>query len=179
MPKQRVLPNIILGIMASSGSMVTGKQITEFVQRDLGEFWQVAHSQVYPELKRMTSDQWITCHPVPGNDKEKQYAMTEEGMKILDEWLSVPNEDTPQQKDIFSLKLFFIRNRNDKRIPVLLEGQIELVDKHLRHLEDRKNHLFSDKEAIRENFGRYLILNRAIARNRAQLNWLQDTLDDI
>lgn len=179
MPKQRVLPHIILGIIASSDGKVTGKHITEYVKQDLGEFWQAAHSQIYPELKRMTKDGWVTCHPVPGNDKEKQYAMTEQGVKVLDEWLSLPNEDTPQQKDLFSIKMFFIRNRKDQRIPILIEGQIQLVDKHLRHLEERKKKLFATEEAIKGNYGHYLILKRAIARNRAQLNWLQDTLNDL
>lgn len=56
MAKDRILPHIILGIVATCNRRVTGKEITDFVQRDLGEFWQVAHSQVYPELKRMTQD---------------------------------------------------------------------------------------------------------------------------
>ncbi|CYV27793.1 PadR family transcriptional regulator [Streptococcus suis] len=63
MPKQRILPHIILGIMGASGQMVTGKQITDYVQRDLGEFWQVAHS---PSLSRIkTYDQgridYLSC----------------------------------------------------------------------------------------------------------------------
>ncbi|WP_321537941.1 PadR family transcriptional regulator, partial [Streptococcus suis] len=111
----------MLGIMGASGQMVTGKQITDYVQRDLGEFWQVAHSQVYPELKRMTKEELITCHAVPGNEKEKQYAMTATGRQILDEWLSIPNEETPQQRDLFSIKMFFIREKDDPRIPGLLQ----------------------------------------------------------
>lgn len=70
--------------METSDQRITGKQITDFVQRDLGEFWQVAHSQVYPELKRMTDEGWITCHTVPGNEKEKQYEMTDKGREVLE-----------------------------------------------------------------------------------------------
>lgn len=176
MPKQRILPHIILGIISSNDDRVTGKEITDYVQREIGEFWQVAHSQVYPELKRMVADQWITSHAVPGNDKEKQYSMTDLGRQILDDWLSLPSGETPLQKDIFSLKLFFIRNKSDKRIPILLKGQIELLAKHLRHLEQRKESLFAREENIDKHYGHYLILNRAIARNRAQLNWLKDNL---
>lgn len=176
MPKQRILPHIILGIISSNDDRVTGKEITDYVQREIGEFWQVAHSQVYPELKRMVADKWLISHAVPGNDKEKQYSMTQKGQDILEEWLSLPNEETPLQKDIFSLKLFFIRNKSDKRIPVLLRGQIELLGKHLRHLESRKENLFASDESIESHYGHYLILNRAIARNRAQLSWLKDNL---
>ena len=107
MPKDRILPHIILGIVATCNRRVNGKEITDFVQRDLGEFWQVAHSQVYPELKRMTQDGWITCHAVPGNEKEKQYELTAKGREVLEQWLAVPNESTPHQKDIFSLNYDF------------------------------------------------------------------------
>ncbi len=32
--------------------------------------------------------------------------MTATGRQILDEWLSIPNEETPQQRDLFSIKMF-------------------------------------------------------------------------
>lgn len=178
MPKQRILPHIILGIMVASDSDITGKQVTDYVQREISEFWQVAHSQVYPELKRMVADGWLTCYPVPGNDKEKRYSLTDAGRAELEDWLAIPHRETPLQKDIFSLKMFFIQSKQDDRIPILLEGQIELLKKHLRHLESRKEELFPSKEKVQANYGHYLILNRAIVRNRAQLNWLEETLAD-
>ncbi len=179
MPKQRILPHIILGIMRARKGMVTGKQITDFVQQDLGEFWQVAHSQVYPELKRMTAEGLITCHAVPGNDKEKQYALTEEGRVNLDQWLSVPSYETPQQKDIFSIKMFFIQDKADPRVRTLLEEQIDKVEKHLRHLEGRMAELFPDKESKDSQYGHYIILSRAVERNRTQLDWLREMLQGL
>lgn len=176
MPKQRVLPNIILGIMACSQTAVTGKYITDYIQREIGEFWQVAHSQVYPELKRMTDEGLITCHRVPNNDKEKEYHLNEAGRARLDDWLAIPNREIPLQKDSFSLKMFFIRQMDDERLPVLFKGQIEVLDKHLRHLKHRRETLFDTREAILSHYGHYLILERAIARNQAQLDWLRATL---
>ncbi|HEL1587102.1 TPA: PadR family transcriptional regulator [Streptococcus suis] len=176
MPKQRILPHIILGIIATSEAEVTGKQITDYVQREIGEYWQVAHSQVYPELKRMTEDGWIVCHPVPNNEKEKQYGITELGLEMLENWLSEPNNELPLQKDIFTLKLFFIKDKDDQRIPKLIHAQIDLLNKHLEHLEQRKNNLFASPEDMLNRYGHYLILTRAIARNRDQIKWLKQTL---
>ncbi|MEI4341769.1 PadR family transcriptional regulator, partial [Streptococcus suis] len=45
--------------------------------------------------------------------------------------------------------------------------------------ESRKVELFSTKESIQDNYGHYLILTRAIERNRAQLKWLEDTLAEM
>lgn len=179
MPKERILPHIILGILGMSDERVTGKQITDYVQRDLGEFWQVAHSQVYPELKRMVADEWITCHAVPGNDKERQYEMTAEGRKVLDQWLSIPNDITPLQKDIFSLKMFFIKDKNDPKVRELLTSQIALVEKHLKHMQQRKADIFSSQGSEERHYGHYLIVSRAIDRNQKQLKWLQDTIDSL
>lgn len=176
MSRQRILPHIILGVIAACDSRVTGKQITDYVYREIGEFWQVAHSQVYPELKRMVREGTLEYHAVPDNDKEKHYSLTTKGRQTLEEWLAVPTEETPQQKDIFSLKMFFIRNMDDERIVGLLEGQITLLEKHLSHLTERKESLFVDENFIAENYGHYLVLERAIARNQAQIDWLKMTL---
>lgn len=176
MPKQRILPHIILGVIDANECRVSGKQITDFVCREIGEFWQVAHSQVYPELKRMVQEGLVEVHAVPDNDKEKHYTMTDLGRAKLEEWLDQPNEETPQQKDIFSLKMFFIRTMDDERIAGHLEGQIDLLEKHLKHLVNRKESLFTE-EYIANNYGHYLVLERAIARNTAQLEWLRATLD--
>ena len=175
MSKQRTLPYIILGVLSTCQSRLSGKQITDYVCCEIGEFWQVAHSQVYPELKRMVQEGLLDLHAVEGNDKERHYSMTSQGQAFLEDWLSIPNEETPQQKDIFSLKMFFIRSMDDDRIVGHLEGQIVLLEKHLQHLLNRKETLF-DEAYIANNYGHYLVLERAIARNTGQLKWLRETL---
>lgn len=178
MPKQRMLPHIILGVMSTGDEFVLGKHIVEYFQAEVGEFWQAAHSQIYPELKRMTKDGWITVHAVPGNIKEKQYRLTDLGREKLDEWLDEPNRDTPQHRDTFSLKMFFIKKMDDERIPGMLEEQIEVLSRNLNHLEERKEELFTNPDYISTHYGHYLILKRAISRNRAQINWLEENLEE-
>ena len=58
MPKRRVLPFIILGIIESHPNL-TGKEITQEFTTEIGDFWKASHSQIYPELKRMLADGWI------------------------------------------------------------------------------------------------------------------------
>lgn len=179
MPRERILPHIILGIMSSNGGEMLGKDIITFFNREIGEFWQVAHSQVYPELKRMATEGYLTCHGLPDNDKEKMYRLTAHGQEMLDEWLAIPNQETPKQRDIFSLKMFFIQKMDDQRIPDLLQGQIDILESHLAHMEGRKATLFADQAAIENNYGHYLILRRAIARNKSQLEWLREILEEV
>ncbi|MBY5035258.1 PadR family transcriptional regulator [Streptococcus gallolyticus] len=179
MPRERILPHIILGIMSSNDGEMLGKDIIAFFNREIGEFWQVAHSQVYPELKRMTAEGFLTCHGLPDNDKEKLYRLTEKGQEQLESWLAIPNQETPKQRDIFSLKMFFIQKMDDERIPMLLQGQIDILEAHLAHMEERKATLFAEQATIKNNYGHYLILRRAIARNKSQLEWLREVLEEV
>ena len=111
--------------------------------------------------------------------KEKQYELTAKGREILEQWLAVPNESTPHQKDIFSLKMYFIEDRSDPRVSELLTYQIQVIEKHLRHLEKRKEELFSETDGEHVPYGQYLILSRAIERNQSQLQWLQNTIQNL
>lgn len=113
-PAKRILPYVILGIIEEHGQL-SGKDITKEFTTDIGEFWKSSHSQIYPELRRMTTDRWLAV---------------------------VPNQDN------------------------------DLVEASLAHLNERKKRLFSSPQAIRESYGHYLILERAISRQQAQLQWL-------
>ncbi|MDQ0222035.1 PadR family transcriptional regulator [Streptococcus moroccensis] len=174
MSQQRVLPYIILGMLANEDNL-TGRQITELFETEIGNFWKAAHSQVYPELKRMVKEQWVTVHDRPTNAKERYYKITSLGQDHLNQWISEPN-DTPQQKDLFSLKMFFIKDSRDPRIPLLIEAQIDILKEQLAGFLARKSLLFDDREKIQENYGHYLILTRAIARCQGQIQWLEQSL---
>lgn len=173
MSQHRVLPYIILG-MLSSQTDLTGRQISDLFETEIGQFWKAAHSQVYPELKRMVKEEWISVHELPTNAKERYYRITPKGKTILDDWIMEPNTP-PQQKDLFSLKMFFIKDSKDPRIPQLLEEQTEVLKRQLDHFYARKTILFGKKEDIRNNYGHFLILTRAIARCQAQIQWLEQT----
>ncbi len=172
MPAKRILPYVILGIISEHGQL-TGKDITKEFTTDIGEFWKSSHSQIYPELRRMTADQWLKIIPDPDNDKEIHYQLTKAGRQTLNEWLETPNESLPVSKDLFSLKMFFIQDKDDPRMTVLIDTQMQLVKKSLAHLNERQQLLFSSEAAINQNYGHYLILQRAIARQEAQLTWLK------
>lgn len=175
MPKERLLPYIILGIVKHT-SPITGQAITKQFDNEIGEFWKASHSQIYPELKRMTADNWLYQTTSDENAKEKYYHITDRGNKILEQWLQAPVKDIPMQKDLFSLKMFFIHAQNNPRILSLLKEEKELLSEQLVHLKTRQLLLFPSKDNINQAFGHYLILNRAISRVDSQLTWIEDTI---
>jgi DNA-binding PadR family transcriptional regulator len=173
MPKKRVLPFIILGII-NSHPRITGREITNEFSTEIGDFWKASHSQIYPELKRMTSDGWISDLVTAENAKEKYYVITERGHQVLDEWLDQLVDNLPVHEDLFSLKLFFIKDQDDQRIPELISRQLLLLKKELDYLKQRQKKVFPDKNAIKNNYGHYLILTRAISRTAGQIEWLEN-----
>ena len=172
MPKKRILPYIILGILSQkTGS--TGKEITNQFTNEIGEFWKAAHSQVYPELRKMEESSWIEKKTDSDNDKEKYYYLSDLGRKELAKWIRQPVNELPVNEDLFSLKLFFIDQENDPRISILVNAQLKLLTDQLEHLQDRQNLLFSNTQQISAHYGHYLILQRALARLKSQIAWLK------
>ena len=175
MPKERILPYIILGLV-SSNSPITGRGISQHFNNEIGNFWKASHSQIYPELKRMVSDNWLQQTTSDDNAKEKYYHLTELGSHILSQWLLEPVQEAPIQRDLFSLKMFFIDDPLDNRIETLLEEELNILSEQLALFKERQKLIFPTQAAIHNSYGHYLILDRAIARVSSQIDWLEETL---
>lgn len=174
MPQKRILPYIILGLLQERP--LTGKEITAQFQNEIGEFWKASHSQIYPELMRMQHDNWLKITENDSDGRKKHYQITVTGEQVLSNWIKEPVTELPLNRDLFSLKLFFVTKSDSKVIEKLFNDQIALISAQLEHLKARKKLLFADKVQIEQHFGHYLILNRAIARQEGQLSWLKETL---
>lgn len=175
MPKKRILPYIILGLLQDQS--LTGKELTDQFKQEIGEFWKASHSQIYPELTRMVADGWLKSLDHNTTDKrEKHYQLTKTGKEVLTTWIKEPVDELPLNRDLFSLKLFFINERTDPELTRLLREQKVLLQQQLAHLKVRQKLLFADEQQITAHFGHYLILKRAIARQKGQLAWLDEVL---
>lgn len=172
MPKKRILPFIILGIVSNRNN-VTGNEITTEFNTEIGDFWKASHSQIYPELRRMVSDQWISVTTNEQNAKEKYYSITQQGKQVFNDWLNQPVQNLPVQQDIFSLKLFFIKDPHDQRIAKLIDQQLRLLNENYKYLQGRMRLLFDKQENIQSQYGHYLILARAVSRTAGQIEWLK------
>lgn len=173
MAQKNTLQYIILGMLQDGKK--TGYDIKTAFTTEIGEFWQAKHSQIYPELSKLTKKGWIDFQTeIVGTKLEKKaYSLTPSGNEALLEWLKEPLTELPVNKDEFVLKLYFIRSMVDERLPEMIQQQIDLHQKKLTHLEDRKLAVFPD-EKIKENYGHYLILMHAIHREEEYLSWLQN-----
>ncbi|PXZ11653.1 PadR family transcriptional regulator [Lactobacillus helveticus] len=149
MPKKRILPYIIMGILKQNPNS-TGKELTNQFNEEIGEFWKASHSQIYPELKKMLADDWITETQKENNEKEINYSLTKKGALQLENWIKQPITGLAVSHDLFSLKLFFINDQNDPRIAELINKEKALIKTQLQHLYARKKLLFDDQKDIKK-----------------------------
>jgi len=173
--QKNILQYIILGMLQDDPQ--TGYDIKNAFATEVGEFWQAKHSQIYPELSKLTKKGWIDFQTeIVGTKLEKKvYSLTDDGKRALIDWLKEPLNELPVNKDEFVLKLYFIKSMEDQRLPEMIQQQIQLHQKKLEHLEARKKTFFSDDQ-IKENYGHYLILMHAIHREEEYLAWLDSLM---
>ena len=79
----RNLKYVILGLLTQKP--MTGYEIKQKFEGALSEFWYANHSQIYPELKRLTEEDMIQYKiQIVGNSLEKKvYTITEAGKKAV------------------------------------------------------------------------------------------------
>ncbi|MGR3741192.1 PadR family transcriptional regulator [Companilactobacillus sp. DQM5] len=172
MAQKNILQYIILGLLKQHPK--TGYELKQSFENDIGEFWQAKHSQIYPELKKLEQKKLIHHEiEIVGTKMEtKKYYITTAGKDYFLKWQFLESTDINPHKDEFTLKLYFIEDKSDPHIKTMVENQLKLHIDKLNHLNERETILFSDKEDINNAYGHYLILKKAISREKDYIDWL-------
>lgn len=179
MAQKNKLQYIILGLL--NQQPLTGYDLTKAFDNEIGEFWQAQHSQIYPQLKRLEDQGYVTHEvTVSGAKLEKKlYHITTQGQQILRDWISFGTPDLTATKDEFILKLYFIKTNQDPRLLAMLQEQLQLHSSKLQHLRQRLTTVFPDEKATADHYGHYLILRHAIGREAYYVSWLKQTLAEL
>ena len=178
----RTLKYAILGLI--NRNPLTGYDITKEFNSGLVEFWYAKHSQIYPELKKLTDEDLISYETVIQGEKleKKLYTITEKGNKCFQKWLAKDDPLEPTPKDIFRLKAYFCDEMDTNTL--LRQFQSTFI-KHSEKLEYLENHmaelLKSDdiSKVSSPRFGDYIILNGAIMREKTYIEWIEDCIKKI
>lgn len=177
MPKKRILPYVLLGLI-NDQKKLSGYQITKEFKHEISDFWKASHSQIYPELQRMVDDDWIKpviLSALPAaNRKQTFYALTSTGKATLIDWLHEPL--TEKNADLFSLKLFFLKDKDSALLLSIMTRQLTLSQNRVAHLKSRQQMLFQSQTDIEQHYGHYLILSRGIERESNYVHWIKELL---
>jgi DNA-binding PadR family transcriptional regulator len=175
----RVLKYAILGLL--NRHPMTGYDISKEFDRDLMNFWHAKHSQIYPELKRLTEEGLIKYEvQISGEVLEKKvYSITKEGITDLAQWLLIAEELEPTPKDVFRLRMYFSENMNQKQLKALIKDQYEKRFAKYQFLKQRLDEYSHEPLIGSVEFGDYMVLLSAIMRENAYLDWLKICLSKL
>lgn len=174
--KMRNLKYAILGLLLKSD--MSGYDISQAFDTTLCEFWSAKHSQIYPELKRLTEEGMIEyrvekCGKVL---EKKMYAITERGREDFYAWLSAETQLIAVPKDLFRLKLFFIDDLPEEDRVRLLKHQLEQYEERLGHFYAVLEKFPEPPSKDSEEIGEYLILKGSVCRIEAVCGWLRECI---
>lgn len=170
----RELKFAILGLV--NRNPITGYDITKCFGENLSKFWEAKHSQIYPELKRLTDEGLVEFRvEIQGERLEKKlYTITDKGRSQLLNWLQANEELEPIPKDAFRLRLYFAECLKKSELSVLFTWQKEKRHQRLDTLECtlRKYGLDPPKMGTDE-FSEYMLILGGILRERAYIQWIE------
>lgn len=169
----RTLKYALLGLI--SRNPITGYDLAKEFDKELGNFWHAEHSQIYPELKKLTQEGLITFTvAIQGEKLEKKvYTITEAGQQELLAWLRKDEPLQPTPKDIFRLRMYFAEKLTPQELLDLIASQ---RSQHQAKLEQLSASLAAYggmcPDLSDAAFGDYLVLHHAVSREENFLRWL-------
>ncbi len=176
MPRPRILPYLITGMLTKK-PLLSGKEMLHEFKYEIGEFWNVSHTQLYPELNRMANEQLIesTEHPDEVSNKTIYYQLTSKGAALFDSWI---NEVVTVENEQYSiLKIYFLKQTDQQIIRTILQATYDIHGQKLHNLLERQTLLTDTLDQKDDHYGHFLILSRAIDRETHHLAWLKTYLD--
>ena len=135
MAKENHTQYAILGLLTTKCR--TGYSIKQMIDTSLNHFWKISYGQIYPTLKLLVEKGYASVEPQvqEGKPDKKEYTITDEGLRVLREWIQQPVQQLPVEKNELLLKLFFSRNQDVQDTLNHLEAYREkLTNRHNTYL---------------------------------------------
>lgn len=161
----------ILG--AISRAPKTGYDLMLEFNEELSHTWYASHSQIYPELKRLTKEGLIEYKvEIQGECLEKKvYTITEKGLKEFQKWVLEDVDVMSTPKDEFRLKIYYLDyfDTND-----IVQKLADCKEKHLKRMSKFEKALSNYQEPPdgKCSLGDYLVLKGSLMREQSYVDWL-------
>ena len=175
--RMRTLKYAILGMV--NQKPMTGYDLMQEFESTLNEFWSAKHSQIYPELKKLTEEgdmEFEVVHQDTAPDK-KLYHITEEGRRDFLAWLRKTEDMAATPKDVFRLRLFFASEMQPEDRENLIQEHLLQHKLRLNHLKNNQKKFTAVPSSKEETWGDYVVLMGAIMREENTIQWLEKCLE--
>lgn len=168
MAREKKIDMVILGLL--SHEQLTGYDIKKRIDGAISFFWNGSFGNIYPTLKELEINGFITRKEAPSDGREKiSYKITPSGKKVLKNWIK-DEQASNELKYETLLKLFFggvekrdITYHNIEVFEDKIRDDLELLRSYAKVLEkdlDNDDHLHY-----------YLTISFGIESYEAYLKW--------
>ncbi len=173
----RELKYAILGLLNQKS--MSGYELSAEFESALNEFWSAKHSQIYPELKKLTQEGMITYEvAISGHVLQKKiYTITDAGREDFLRWLAEDQPISPTPKDVFRLRVFFSGELTPQQRRSMFEGHLAQHLARLSYLRQQMNKFDTPPGSSSPEIGDYLVLTGAIMREETTCEWLKKCMD--
>jgi len=164
----------LLGLLAEAPRY--GYEIKQNFEGALGNVWSVSYGQLYPTLRRLSEQGWVTKKTAPGKKAAEKniYSITSQGKKMLDDWLLRPLRSSYKVKDEFTLKFLFFNKLPKRKVLDYLRKQQK---KTVLQRENFQRTLVSIRDEI--DFYLQAIIRKGIIHLEAENQWLEEVIADL
>ena len=166
---------VILGTLAIEP--MSGYDIRSFVEGTIGHFWHESYGQIYPALKRLAKEGYVTCtvEKQDGRPDRKVYQITADGQKRLRDWLAVDYEPQPVRHELL-LKMFFAPAADKRLLLDQIEREHLFQQEKLANLEQLRELFLGEFEKDPSHPWWFATLNYGLHITRARISWCEETL---
>ncbi|RJL23656.1 PadR family transcriptional regulator [Bailinhaonella thermotolerans] len=165
----------LLGLLKATGP-ASGYDLAKLFDSSINNAWKAGHSQIYPELARMTEDGLVTVE-ADGPRGRKTYTLTDAGWEALRHWL-VGREPERHWRSEAALRAFLLPLLDAREAAAWLRREAEYYAERLRSLEELRHADGEEYPMKRAGFGRYA-LELGISQNRLLRDWALDSAADL
>ncbi len=169
---------VLLGLLAIEP--MSGYDLGLTIRGSVGYFWNESYGQIYPNLKKLANDGFVSCKTErqKGKPDRRIYSITPKGRERLMTWLAVsPQPEIPRNELL--LKLFF-----GEQVPTqILIGYVERMAEERRALIELLER--TEREEIDKNqhypgapYWR-MAARFGQMEMRAHLRWAEETLAEL
>jgi len=97
---------VLLGLLTIAP--MSGYDMGQTISGSIGHFWNESYGQIYPNLKRLAADGFVSsrAEKQKGKPDRRIYSITKNGRQRLASWLTVPPQAEIPRNELL-LKLFF------------------------------------------------------------------------
>ncbi len=166
-----VLRNALLGLLAKRP--MSGYDLTKQFDLSVGHSWSARHSQIYPELARLTEAGLIQPTGENGARGRKTYELTEAGLEQVRRWL-VETEPERVTRNEITLRAFFLWLLEPEQARDCLRRERDVARQALGRLEEIETTFRPHNPT--EHAAR-IALEAGIRQTRAVVEWAEWALE--